>query len=307
MSFHFTVLASGSSGNASLVQSGDFSLLLDVGLGPRQLASRLAAVGATWRQVGAVLLTHTHTDHWNENTFALMRRHGIPLHCHTAHAEVLATASPAFAGLQTDGLVCHYGPDADVPLTPRFQARPLPVSHDGGPTFGFRLEGPPDLFGQRWALGYVADLGCWTPALVEALADVDLLALEFNHDVDMELTSGRSPRLIARVLGNDGHLSNDQAAALLRGVLERSTPGRLCHVVQLHLSRQCNRPELAQQAAAEALAAADSTPAVHTASQHEPGPTLTLHSRANQQKRTTGRRNGRSKAGAVAWLPGLEV
>jgi len=38
--------------------------------------------------------------------------------------------------------------------------------------------------------------------MVEALADVDLLGVEFNHDVEMQRRSGRSPALIARVLGD---------------------------------------------------------------------------------------------------------
>ena len=74
MALEFTVLASGSSGNASLVRTNGFGLLLDIGLGPRDLAGRLAAIGAAWRNVHAVLLTHTHSDHWNERTLAYLRR-----------------------------------------------------------------------------------------------------------------------------------------------------------------------------------------------------------------------------------------
>ena len=71
--------------------------------------------------------------------------------------------------------------------------------------------------------------------LAAQLVDVDLLAVEFNHDVAMQHASGRTLRLIERVLGDEGHLSNVQAAALVRAVLERSTPGRLLLVVH-HLA-----------------------------------------------------------------------
>ena len=54
---------------------------------------------------------------------------------------------------------------------------------------------------------------------------MDALALEFNHDVALQYASGRSPRLIQRVLGDRGHLSNEQAAALLGEVLRRSPAG----------------------------------------------------------------------------------
>jgi phosphoribosyl 1,2-cyclic phosphodiesterase len=125
---------------------------------------------------------------------------------------------------------------------------PLPLQHDAGMTCGFRFEGAPDGFGHGWALGYAADLGCWNNDLAEALANVDVLALEFNHDEHLEKNSGRAEVLIRRVMGDHGHLSNDQAAQLVSAVLARSTRGRLRHLVQLHLSRQCNRPSLARSA-----------------------------------------------------------
>src|SRR5947209_5318536 len=97
MPFQFTVLASGSGGNASLLEADGFGLLLDVGLGPRQLAGRLAAARASWAKVHAVLLTHTHSDHWNERTLAHLHRHGIPLYCHAGHHEGLRAYSEAFS------------------------------------------------------------------------------------------------------------------------------------------------------------------------------------------------------------------
>lgn len=311
MPFRFTVLASGSAGNASLLDIDGFGVLLDVGLGPRQLASRLAAVGSSWRQVNAVLLTHTHSDHWNDRTLAYLRRLGIPLYCHANHHESLRTYGLEFAALHTANLVTGYEAECEFALSARLRCRPLELSHDGGVTFGFRLEGPPDLFGQPSSLGYVADLGCWTPQLAQALSDVDVLALEFNHDVEMQYASGRSPRLIARVLGDHGHLSNAQAAELLRDVLRRSAPGRLQHVVQLHLSRDCNRPTLALEAAQAILAEATATPRVHTASQDTPGSTLVIGETTNGRRpraaRVQARRSSRTMSACQPWLPGLEV
>jgi phosphoribosyl 1,2-cyclic phosphodiesterase len=308
MPLQFTVLASGSAGNASFLCADGFGLLLDVGLGPRRLASRLAAVGASWRHVHAVLLTHTHIDHWNDRTFAHLRRAGIPLYCHPGHHAALLAYSTSFAGLRADNLVRPYDPDRDLALAPALTCRAVLLRHDGGVTCGFRFEGSRDFFGQPCAVGYAADLGCWDPGLARVLGDVDLLALEFNHDVTLERNSGRSPRLIARVLGDEGHLSNAQAAALLREVLRFSTPGRLQHVVQLHLSRDCNRPALA---AAAAQAVLEGLPvAIHTARQDRPGPTIHLGGVANgapRRPRTAGRKKPpRSEDVRQPWLPGLE-
>jgi len=269
---HFTVLASGSGGNASLLETDGFGLLLDAGLGPRQLAGRLRAVGASWTQVQAVLLTHTHSDHWNERTFFQVDRLGIPVYCHAEHHEALAAYSPAFGTLREKGLVHDYEVDAPIAFAAGLSCQPFRLCHDGGLTCGFRFQEGPDATGRTLSLGYAADLGSWCPDVARRLADVDLLALEFNHDVELERGSGRAPQLIARVLSDDGHLSNAQAAALVKQVLELSPAGRLRHLVQLHLSRDCNRPALARQALAELCAGIE----VHTASQHRPGPRITV-------------------------------
>jgi phosphoribosyl 1,2-cyclic phosphodiesterase len=272
MSLHFTVLASGSSGNASLLEADGFGVLVDAGLGPRLLSSRLNAVGASLQHVRAVLLTHTHADHWNERTLAQLRAARIPLYCHAEHHALLLADSPAFGTLRMAGLVKGYELDVPLRLAPRLTCRPFQVCHDGGLTCGFRLEHEGNGSGPARALAYAADLGCWQAELARRLADVDLLALEFNHDEAMERGSGRSPQLIARVLGDHGHLSNIQAAALVGRVLALSRPKRLRQIVQLHLSRQCNRPELA----AQALAGLPAGVQVHTARQDRPGPRLAV-------------------------------
>jgi phosphoribosyl 1,2-cyclic phosphodiesterase len=276
MPLQFTVLASGSGGNASLIDADGFGVLLDVGLGPRQLAARLTAAGAGWKNVRAALLTHTHSDHWNDTTFNHLLKLKIPLFCHPEHHAVLRTYCAAFPGLRAAGLVRDYAPDEELPLAPALNCRPFQVRHDGGMTCGFRFEGAPDMFAAPCVLVYAADLGCWHAGLAQTMADADVLALEFNHDVALERASGRSPRLIARVLGDDGHLSNAQAAELVREVLRLSEPGRLQHLVQLHLSRDCNRPALAAAAAQAVLAQVRAAAQVHTAEQDRAGPTLAV-------------------------------
>jgi phosphoribosyl 1,2-cyclic phosphodiesterase len=309
MSLRFTVLASGSSGNASLVEANGFGLLIDAGLGPRQLAARLTAAGSSWSAVQAVLLTHTHSDHWKDRTLAHLCRHRVPLFCHPDCHSELQTYSPAFLELAAAGLVRPFESGEEFIAAQGLRCRPLPVRHDSGATFGFRIEGPRDLFGQASAVGYVADLGCWDEALADGLADVDLLAVEFNHDLAMELASGRSPRLIGRVLGDEGHLSNTQGAALVRAVLGRSEIGRVRHLVQLHLSRQCNRPALAREAAKAMLDDFTVRVEVHTARQDEPGTTLHLGvspDTGKRPRRLASRRAPRQRTAAQQALPGLD-
>jgi phosphoribosyl 1,2-cyclic phosphodiesterase len=252
MATRFTVLASGSAGNSSLLQAGDFGLMIDFGLGVRRLAERLAARGCTWRSVDAAILTHTHGDHWSETALAALVKHGGRLVCHAEHAGRLTEWSEAFRGLTAAGLVSHYDAGRWLDFDGRLRVLPVPVSHDCGPTFAFRVEGPAGLYGPEWSLGYAADLGCWQDGLAELLADVDLLAIEFNHDVHLQRTSGRPLPLIQRVLGDHGHLSNAQAAELLLAVRRHSRHAGPRTVVPLHLSRECNTVELAMAAAVPA-------------------------------------------------------
>jgi phosphoribosyl 1,2-cyclic phosphodiesterase len=272
----FSMLASGSSGNAALLETDGFGLLIDAGLGPRQLSTRLTSIGASWQKVNAVILTHTHSDHWKDRTFETLRRHQIPLYCHPEHQAPLRNNSPSFQKLDQAKLVRLYEAGRQFRLSNSLHCLAVELHHDAGPTFGFRLELAQDLFGSAWAIGYLADLGCWTEAQAAALANVDVLALEFNHDVEMERTSGRHWELIQRVLGDHGHLSNHQAVEFLHAVLDRSTHGLLQHLVQTHLSRECNHPSIAQAAAQTVLAARSPHTKLHTAQQSVPGPVLTL-------------------------------
>ncbi len=246
MPARFTVLASSSAGNASYLDIDGQGVLVDFGIGPRKLTRLFDFAQVAWANVQAVVLTHLHSDHWNEPTLNLLAKTGIPLWCHPEHAADLHRRSDAFHDLERAGLVHHYHASQTFDLGP-CTCTPLPLWHDVV-TFGFRFDGATE----PWALGYAADLGSWAGDLVDRLAEVDVLALEFNHDVRMQLTSQRHESLIERVLSDDGHLSNLQASKLLAEILRRTSAGRLRHLVPLHLSRQCNRPDLVL-AAAEAI------------------------------------------------------
>jgi phosphoribosyl 1,2-cyclic phosphodiesterase len=283
MALSFHVLASGSSGNAALLEADGRGILIDCGVAPRLLARRLRACGRSWRRVQAVVLSHTHGDHWRSATLRELWRRQIPLYCHPAHATVLERAR-AFMLLENAGLVRHFSLGSAWEPAPGCRCEAFEVSHDCELTCGFRFEGTPTLFGPSWAVGYAADLGCWDERLAQRLVDVDVLALEFNHDVVLQRQSQRPDVLIRRVLGDRGHLSNVQAAELLRAVVLLSEPGRLQHLVQIHLSQECNRPELACAVAREALYELGVHCHIHSASADEAGPSLPPRSPAYRRR-----------------------
>ena len=129
-----------------------------------------------------------------------------------------------------------------------------------------------------------------------------MLALEFNHDVEMELSSGRSRFLIRRVLGSHGHLSNEQAGELVRAVLQHSSAGRLQHLVLLHLSGECNRRHLAEAAAKDALG--DHAAVVHTARQDRPLRPICLQARQQSARQARAKLSARPMSQPC--LPGFE-
>lgn len=246
----FRTLASGSRSNSTLVRGACGGLLVDLGLGPRVLTERLAEAGVSGRTISAVILSHTHSDHIQDASLGWVSRERIVFYCHEGHANGMR-GRPGFESLAERGLVRLY--DERPFLTPGgTRVEPLRVAHDGGPTFGFRIEDGATRDG-RVSIGYVSDAGCWTEELADALVEVDLLAVEFNHDEYMQQCSGRSAVLIKRNLSDFGHLSNAQAAGFVRAILERSGRRTPRHLVLLHLSRECNRPELALETARAAV------------------------------------------------------
>ena len=196
-------------------------------------------------------------------------------------------------------------------LTPAgARVEPIELRHDGGPTFGFRIEVKPARGRRTVALGYLADTGSWSDAMADALADVDLLGVEFNHDVPLQKTSRRSPALIARNLGDRGHLSNEQGAGFLTAVLDRSGRHALRHVVLLHLSQQCNRPTLALRAARDAVRGKGRRINLHAALQSPAHPNVWVEPSRRLPRRRNRGGNDRGQMSSIirhslrtAWLP----
>jgi len=272
MSVQFAVLASGSRGNSTLVQGRNGGLLIDAGMGPKIMAERLESVEASWASISAAVLTHTHTDHVDTATFTELARRRIVLYCHEAHRKHLAD-DPGFQRLLTARL-CRLYDDCPFLTTNGLRIEPIRLRHDGGPTFGFRIEVSAEPRQRPVKIGYLADTGSWSEAMVDSLADVDILGVEFNHDVAMQKASNRPGVLIARNLGDQGHLSNRQGAEFVQSVLKRSRSQALRHVVLLHLSEECNEPELAVQVARDAIEPLSRHVEVHAARQNPAHPNL---------------------------------
>ncbi len=286
MAVQIAVLSSGSRGNATLVQGDGPAILIDAGLMPKDLGAKLTLVGSHWGRVGCVLLTHTHGDHVNRHSLRCLADRDIPIYCHDAHRVNLARFE-SYEQMAARGLVRSF--EDGVPfLTPSgARVEPLRVPHGAEPTFGFRIELKSQRSKRPVNLGYVADLGHWSERLADSLAEVDVLGLEFNHDVELQRHSGRAPALIYRNLGDQGHLSNDQGSGLLRAVLARSQRVSPQHVILLHLSDQCNRSSLAKQLAEQTAKECGRKLKVHVSLQRTVTPVLDIRSIRRRPSKTS--------------------
>jgi len=227
-----TVLASGSQGNATLVEAGRTRILVDAGLSRRALRERMReARDVALEDLSAIVITHGHGDH-AAHAVAAGKTFGAPIH-------VTQAAKRASFFRNERGLIV-YGPSTPF-IVGDVTLRPLPVPHDA-PQVALVLEHAD----RRAAI--VTDLGHPPAELSTHLAGCDTVLLESNYDERM-LESGPYPeRLKKRVAGRYGHLSNNQAADVLREL----DPTTEC-VVLMHLSQKNNRPELAQSMARDAL------------------------------------------------------
>lgn len=266
MTARITILASGSAGNSALVECDGERWLIDLGLEPKELDARLAMVDADWSQIRGVLVTHRHSDHWTPKSLSRCWTSRVPVFCHRDHAAAFRLGCPDFGDLERARLFRPFVGERSIEISVNWKCRPFRVRHDGGATFGFRFEST------QTAFAYAADLGCWDRGLLERLLDVELLALEFNHDPELLRQSSRPPWLVRRILGDEGHLSNAQACELIGEVIKQSRSDRLAQVVLLHISRECNSSNLAAETARAALAQFGSAANVFAAEQHVPSP-----------------------------------
>lgn len=223
-------LASGSKGNAYCVESQGALLLIDCGLSCRELKRRLTLVGYEPTAIVGVLFTHDHSDHIaGLETF----------HKHYPDAELDATLMTAEAiahrvGLsEEDFYPFEIGQEFEVGP---FAVRGFSIPHDAADPVGYLVKAD----GCTYFHG--TDIGTPLDSVGLKLAEADIATLESNHDPVMLRNSQRAESLKQRIRGPRGHLSNDQAAELVR----RFATPHLKRLALAHLSGECNVPHLAE-------------------------------------------------------------
>ena len=232
--FTLTVLGSGSAGNCALVTTGQCRLLIDAGLSARQIVARLEQAGIKPGELDGVLLTHEHCDHAS-GLEVLCRKHAsLPIYCNPLTAEVLRREGKCL-GQHRNWRLFRTGGDFEVKDV---AVQTFAVPHDAVEPVGFMFHHG------RAALGYLTDLGCATKLVHERVREATTLLIETNHDTALLNADTKRPWSVKqRITSRHGHLSNEAAAGVVAQLLAGGA--KLRRAVLGHLSRDCNRPELA--------------------------------------------------------------
>lgn len=247
----FTVLGSGSTGNAVLISTERANVLVDAGLSAREILRRLEIVGLGACDLDAVVITHEHSDHVG-GLRVLLRALRCPVY-------ISGSTEDAYYWTRAGGL------NGDSEATKRRDAlkertvaiesskefrigdidfEPFSVPHDAVDNFGFVAKAE----GVRIAT--LMDFGCFTPLIKNKLDGCHAIVVESNHSRDMLRTcSVYTWDLKQRIASRNGHLSNEDLADWLTNDFD----GSASHIVLAHLSQRANEPHLARLTAETAI------------------------------------------------------
>ena len=211
----FSIVGSGSKGNACLIYNKDTLIQIDMGLPLKSLKKELDHLGKTVNDIQALFNTHEHTDHIV----------GIPLY----HDRV-----DLYAG---EGTYASANPvEPFIPLeVGSMSIVPFPTSHDATNPMGYLIEE------EGCRLGYVTDTGYLSDEALALIKDCDYYYFESNHDLKMLMDSARPAVLKKRIHSKHGHLSNIDSAIYMAELIGPRTKA----IYLAHLSEECNTPEIA--------------------------------------------------------------
>jgi phosphoribosyl 1,2-cyclic phosphodiesterase len=228
MTVELCVLASGSSGNCTMIRAGNSALLIDAGLSAKEIARRMEMAGVSTEMVKGICISHEHSDHV-AGVMQFHDRFNIPIFTNRGTSEALAR-STAFEKLN-----CRIFSTGQSFPVDEFFVEPFSVPHDAYEPVGFVVTAG------NVRIGVVTDMGMATTLVRTHLKSCRAVVVESNHDEKLLRNAKRPEYLKQRILGRQGHLSNKAAVELLTDI----AGPHLQAAYLAHLSEDCNDGELA--------------------------------------------------------------
>ncbi len=233
----FCSLYSGSSGNSIFIGNKKTKILIDAGMSFKKISEALLSIGENVHDLNAVLITHEHSDH-AKGIRVLYKKLGIPIY---ANEKTWDSLQPEALKIGTND-ICYFNTEEGFEIGDMW-IKPFLIPHDAAEPVGFCIH-----IGDK-KVTTATDIGHMTRKLLDNFLKSDLLFLESNHDVEM-LKVGRYPWFLKqRILGENGHLSNEMAGKVIAWMAEQGTK----RFYLGHLSSENNFPELAYQTVCNAL------------------------------------------------------
>ena len=227
-------IASGSSGNCIYVGSETTHLLVDVGISGKRTEEGLNSLDVSPKDLDGILITHEHADHI-AGIGVMARKYGVPIYA--TPGTIKAIRSSSSVGKIDEDLFVEVQSDNKFTIKD-IVVNPMRISHDAAQPVAYRFG-----YGNQKA-ALCTDWGVFNEYTVEALRGMDALLIEANHDVNMLQVGPYPYYLKQRILGDRGHLSNENSGKLLSRILHDN----LKTIILGHLSKENNLPELAYEA-----------------------------------------------------------
>lgn len=232
--FKFCNLYSGSSGNCSYIESDNAKILIDCGVSCKKTTEALDSLNTNIADVDAILLTHEHLDHVKGLQIVCKKYH-IPIYANEATFNYIKQDIPADCKnfFKTDE---------------KFEIKdlkifPFSIPHDAADPCGFNIS-----YNNK-KISIATDIGHMTNSIIDNLQESNFLLLEANYEPEM-LKCSKYPYLLKkRILGPNGHLSNEDAGTAISSLISSGTN----NIMLAHLSRENNFPELAYKTVMESL------------------------------------------------------
>lgn len=235
MKLSFCSLSSGSSGNCYLIKTEETAILIDAGVSAKAIKEGLDKTKTNLEMLQGVLITHEHTDHTKGLKVLLKREQHIMTYANAKTWEKIDCESER---------VKHFVTGEEFWVR-ELLVKPFKINHDAADPVGYSIE----YQGKR--ITVVTDTGCIDNSIFLELVKADILILEANHDVDKLKNGKYPPHLKERVLGDRGHLSNEETGRTLCRIMEVDNKPRI--VLLAHLSKDNNHPEIAKQTVSNIL------------------------------------------------------
>ena len=248
-------LASGSTGNCTLLTDGDCSVLIDAGISARRICTALSQLGLSPGELSGIFITHEHSDHIS-GLKTLLSHHSVSLFAPRTVANHLRWSIAGVDDFITEldcGCITKVG---------GFEVLPFHTPHDTPESVGYRFSGSS-------SFGFCTDCGHVTDEILSGLEGAESVLIEANHDTDMLRFGPYPAALKRRILSDSGHLSNACCGELAVKLYASGTK----HIILGHLSRENNNPRLALETVCNSVSHAGIVPGrdlfIHVAPEKE--------------------------------------